>query len=154
MDGYAIHVVAHMRQRVGNRVLALFATQHDRNTEDRGVGGEPRIKRLAIFGADHQNQLLDIVTIDELLGRVIPHSSIGQRCEGLFVVFVAEPAALSRGGQDDAKGCHAVPPRQAQTMKQDAPLSGFAPVRQAALSLWSMRSSAVKAISQRGRVSR
>jgi len=80
-----------------------MASVDNLDAQDRRIRREFGHKFFAILGSDHDDQLLDVITVDESLGRMQPHRSIFQRNKRLLVMRIAETAALSGGGQDDGE---------------------------------------------------
>ncbi len=80
-------------QSLGDRLGPLGAAFDHVDAQDRHVGAELELEVLAILWRDHDDRLLDVVAVDELLGRVQPHGLVGQRRKRLLVVLVVEAAA-------------------------------------------------------------
>ena len=98
VNRYEVDVRPDMRQGVGDRVFPFLAAGDHLNPQDRDIGREFRVKRFAIFRADDDNQLFDVVAVQEFLRRVNPHGAVGQWGKRLLVM-------LDRGS-----GCPCQPP--------------------------------------------
>ena len=106
MDRDEIDICSDLSQCIGDRIRSLISARDYIDAQDCDVRCELTIEALTVLGRDDNDQLLDIVAVQKLFGRVKPDGTIVQRHEGLAVVGVVETAAFSRGGHDDGKTCH------------------------------------------------
>ena len=108
VDRNHVDVVSQFLEPVADGVGPLGSPFHERDSHEGQVGTELVDEHLSVVGRDDDHDLLDIVAVDELLGRVEPHRPSGEWRKRLFVVGVLEPAALAGSRQDYSEAGHGI----------------------------------------------
>ncbi len=83
-----------------DRVGPLRAAIDHIDAENGDICAELGSKILPIFRRNDQNGLHYVVPPQKTLGRMQPHGFVGHGHEGLFIVFILEPAAAPGGRQN------------------------------------------------------